>query len=248
MMPDLEKGETWLIDKPYEWTSFDIVRKLKYALICKTGQKKAKIGHAGTLDPLATGLLIVCIGKATKSISSIQAQEKEYTGTFFLGATTPSFDRETEVTQSSDISSITNDQIEEARKSFLGEQDQLAPVYSAKLIDGKRAYEHARKGEEKELTPHSITIKEFEITRIELPEIDFRIVCSKGTYIRSIARDFGVRLGSGAYLYDLRRTRIGSYHVKDAQSINDLWKELTDEEMKETVSRRAFLLENRRKP
>jgi tRNA pseudouridine55 synthase len=244
---DLSQGEIWLIDKPYEWTSFDVVRKLKYALIRNTGDKKAKIGHAGTLDPLATGLLIVCVGKATKQIDQIQAGTKEYTGTFFLGATTPSFDRETPVDANFPLEGIRPEMILETAQSFLGEQEQQAPLYSAKLIDGKRAYEHARKGNEVEVKKHRITIFEFEITRLELPQIDFRIRCSKGTYIRSIAHDFGKRLNNGAYLHDLRRTKSGDFDVQHASSIAHLFQELSGEIMEEKEnSKRAFLLENRK--
>ena len=246
---DLSQGEIWLIDKPYEWTSFDVVRKLKYALIRNTGDKKAKIGHAGTLDPLATGLLIVCVGKATKQIDTIQSGTKEYTGTIMLGASTSSYDRETPVDATFSIEGISSEMILETAQSFLGEQEQQAPLFSAKLIDGKRAYEHARKGNDVEVKKHRITIFEFELTRLELPQIDFRIRCSKGTYIRSIAHDFGKKLNNGAYLHDLRRTKSGEYDVQNASSIAALFHELSGEIMEEKEnSKRAFLLENRKSP
>ena len=248
MKIDLKEGAVWLIDKPYEWTSFDVVRKLKYALIKNTGDKKAKIGHAGTLDPLATGLLIVCVGKATKQIDRIQAGIKEYTGSFFLGTATPSYDRETSPGERMDISHIGKEEIERTAKSFIGEQEQQAPLYSAKLIDGKRAYEHARKGTEAEVKKHKITIYEFEITGIEIPLIHFRIQCSKGTYIRSIAHDFGIRLQAAAYLHDLRRTKSGEYDVNNAIPIEQLFEMLSGQSMeKKEHSKRAFLLENRNK-
>lgn len=245
---DLQKGETWLIDKPYEWTSFDVVRRLKHALIRNTGDKKAKIGHAGTLDPLATGLLIVCVGKATKQIDHIQSGKKEYTGIIRIGASTPSYDRETAVDATFDWSGITPEMIRATAIGFLGEQDQVAPGYSAKLVDGTRAYEHARKGKEIELKKHRITIDAFEITKIELPDIYFRIECSKGTYIRSIASDFGKRLNNGAYLYELRRTKSGEYNVDQAKTVDDYFTLLTGENPEErSGSKRAFLLENRKK-
>lgn len=220
-MIDIENGCAILIDKPYTWTSFQVVKKLKFKITHHYG-KKIKIGHAGTLDPLATGLLIVCIGKYTKRIEEYQASEKEYTGTFCLGETTPSFDLEHPVDQNYPIEHITKEAIIEASKQLTGTQEQIPPMFSAKWIDGKRAYKLARENQEVELKSKEITIKEFEITRIELPEVDFRIVCSKGTYIRSIARDFGLILNSGAYLKSLCRTRIGEFHLKDAYQINDL--------------------------
>jgi tRNA pseudouridine55 synthase len=214
---DLLNGQTLLIDKPLKWSSFQAVNKLKYSLKNKYGlPKKFKIGHAGTLDPLATGLLIVCTGKSTKTISEIQGQVKEYTGTITLGATTPSYDLETEVDATFPTEHITEALIQESTKQFLGEIDQKPPVFSAIKKDGKRLYEHARAGEEVEIKTRKVTMHEFEITRIALPEIDFRIKCSKGTYIRSIAYDFGLALQSGGHLTALRRTKIGNYSVDNA--------------------------------
>lgn len=205
-----EKG-ILLIDKPYGWTSFQAVKKVRYLLQKKLNVKKLKVGHAGTLDPLATGLLIICYGKETKNIQQYQSLEKEYSGSFYLGATTPCFDREKEIDQIYGISHITENAIAEAAQEFVGKQLQIAPMYSAKKIDGKKAYEIARAGEEKEIKANEVEIKLFEITKIELPLIHFKIVCSKGTYIRSIARDLGEKLHSGAFLYNLKRERIGSF-------------------------------------
>ncbi|ENA1806576.1 tRNA pseudouridine(55) synthase TruB [Flavobacterium psychrophilum] len=214
---DYLNGQVLLIDKPLKWSSFQAVNKLKYSLINKLGlPKKFKIGHAGTLDPLATGLLIVCTGKLTKSISEIQGQAKEYTGTFYIGATTPSYDLETQIDATFPIAHITEALIHETVKQFLGEIDQKPPVFSAIKKDGVRLYEHARAGVEVEIASRKTQIYEFEITRIALPEIDFRVVCSKGTYIRSLAYDFGLALLSGAHLTVLRRTKIGNYDVKKA--------------------------------
>ncbi|AIG31082.1 tRNA pseudouridine(55) synthase TruB [Flavobacterium psychrophilum] len=214
---DYLNGQVLLIDKPLKWSSFQAVNKLKYSLINKLGlPKKFKIGHAGTLDPLATGLLIVCTGKLTKSISEIQGQAKEYTGTFYIGATTPSYDLETQIDATFPIAHITEALIHETVKQFLGEIDQKPPVFSAIKKDGVRLYEHARAGVEVEIASRKTQIYEFEITRIALPEIDFRVVCSKGTYIRSLAYDFGLALQSGAHLTVLRRTKIGNYDVKKA--------------------------------
>ena len=213
------EGQVLLIDKPLKWSSFQAVNKLKYTLINKIGlPKKFKIGHAGTLDPLATGLLIVCTGKFTKRIAEIQSQAKEYTGTIFLGATTPSYDLETEVDATFPTDHITEELIHETVKQFLGEIDQVPPIFSAIKKDGKRLYEHARAGEEVEIASRKTTIYEFEITRIELPEIDFRVACSKGTYIRSLAFDFGRAMQSGSHLKALRRTKIGAYSVENAHS------------------------------
>ena len=213
---DFLEGQVLLIDKPLKWSSFQAVNKLKYILKRNYElPKKFKIGHAGTLDPLATGLLIVCTGKFTKRITEIQGQAKEYTGTITVGATTPSFDLETEVDATFPTEHITAELIQETVKKFLGEIDQKPPVFSAIKKDGKRLYEHARAGEEVEIPARKTSIHEFEITKINLPEIEFRVVCSKGTYIRSLAYDFGKALNSGAYLSVLRRTKIGNYSVEN---------------------------------
>ncbi|MDR6763008.1 tRNA pseudouridine55 synthase [Flavobacterium sp. 2755] len=213
-------GQVLLIDKPLKWSSFQAVNKLKYLLINKVGlPKKFKIGHAGTLDPLASGLLLICTGKFTKRISELQGQAKEYTGTFYIGATTPSYDLETEIDQTFPTEHIDEALIHETVKQFLGEIDQKPPIFSAIKKDGVRLYEHARAGESIEIESRKTTIHEFEITRIELPEIDFRVVCSKGTYIRSLAYDFGKAMNSGSHLTVLRRTKIGDYDVKNAIDI-----------------------------
>jgi tRNA pseudouridine55 synthase len=204
------------VHKPLEWTSFDVIKKLRYKLKIK------KIGHAGTLDPLATGLLIVCTGKFTKRIEEFQAQEKEYTGRFVIGQSTPSNDLETEVNETFDISHVTAEKIREATHSFIGDIEQVPPMHSAIKIGGKRAYDLARKGAVAELKKRSVTISAFDITSIDLPSVGFRVVCSKGTYIRSLARDFGVALGGGAYLAELCRTRIGSFRLEDAKQIEDI--------------------------
>lgn len=213
-------GEILLIDKPLDWTSFDVVNKLKVALKKKYG--KLKIGHAGTLDPKATGLLIVCTGKKTKEIESIQNTDKVYNGTFYLGATTPCYDTEQAVNARFDISAITAQQVYENAHSFLGEQEQFPPAHSAVKINGKRAYDLARAGKEVPVKSKTINIKKFEITRIEFPVIDFYVECTKGTYIRSLAHDFGKRMDNGAYLAALRREKIGDYDVKDALQINSI--------------------------
>jgi tRNA pseudouridine55 synthase len=212
-----QEGQVLLIDKPLNWSSFQAVNKLKHHLINKVGlPKKFKIGHAGTLDPLATGLLIVCTGKFTKTISEIQGQAKEYTGTFYIGATTPSYDLETEINETFLTAHIDEALIYKTVEQFLGEIDQKPPIFSAIKKDGKRLYEHARAGEEVEIAFRKTTIYEFEITRIALPEIDFRVACSKGTYIRSLAFDFGKAMQSGSHLTALRRTKIGHYFVENA--------------------------------
>lgn len=227
---DFLTGQVILVDKPLQWSSFQAVNKLKYLLKRRFDlPKKFKIGHAGTLDPLASGLLIVCTGKFTKQITDIQAQAKEYTGTFCIGATTPSYDLETEIDAQFDIDHISEQTIEAARLQFLGEIDQIPPLFSAIKKDGKRLYEHARAGETVEIASRKTTIYEFEFTRIALPELDFRVVCSKGTYIRSLAYDFGKALSSGAHLTSLRRTKIGAYAVENALTIPDFeakWKVL----------------------
>lgn len=209
-----------LIDKPLTWTSFDVVNKIRYA------GKFKKVGHAGTLDPLATGLLILCTGKKTKEIETYQAQVKEYTGEFTIGKTTPSFDLETEVDHTHPIDHITKEMIEQARISFLGKISQIPPVFSAIKVNGKRAYESARIGKEIELKAREVEITEFEINSDSLPLIKFRVVCSKGTYIRSLARDFGLALQSGAYLSELRRTKIGEFNVSNAESVEEMVKKL----------------------
>ena len=213
------EGQILLIDKPLEWSSFQVVNALKWSIRKKFDlNKKFKIGHAGTLDPLATGLLIICTGRFTKKIPELQGQLKEYTGTFTLGATTPSYDLETEVDQTFETSHLTDEKIIAVTQQFLGKIEQKPPVFSAIKKDGKRLYEFARKGETVEINSRTVEIFEFEITRIQLPEVDFRVVCSKGTYIRSLAHDFGQALQSGAHLTTLRRTKIGEFNVNNAQS------------------------------
>ena len=219
---DILEGQVLLIDKPLTWSSFQAVNKLKYTLKSKYNlPKKFKIGHAGTLDPLASGLLIICTGKFTKRITEIQSQTKEYTGTFTVGATTPSYDLETEIDFTFPINHLTPDLINETTLQFIGEIDQKPPIYSAIKKDGVRLYEHARAGETIEIASRKTTLYEFEITRIDLPEIDFRVTCSKGTYIRSLAYDFGVALQSGAHRTALRRTKTGEYDVKNASQLTD---------------------------
>jgi tRNA pseudouridine55 synthase len=224
---DYLEGQLILIDKPLEWTSFQVVNKVRWLIKKQFQLKKIKVGHAGTLDPLATGLLILCTGKFTKKIDSYQAQEKEYTGTITLGATTPSFDLETEVNATFDISEITSEKIIATTKEFMGEIKQQPPVFSALKKDGKRLYEFARAGKEVEIPKRVVTISEFEITNIALPSVEFRVVCSKGTYIRSLAHDFGKALNNGAHLSILRRTKIGDFSVKNAISIEAFEKQLT---------------------
>ena len=224
---DYKEGQVILIDKPLEWTSFQAVNKVRWLIKKEFGIKKIKVGHAGTLDPLATGLLIICSGKFTKKIDTYQAQEKEYTGTFSLGATTPSYDLETEIDQIFDISEITSEEIKEATKQFMGEIQQQPPVFSALKKEGKRLYEYARNGEDVDIPFRTVTISEFEITNIELPRVDFRVVCSKGTYIRSLANDFGKALENGAHLSALRRTKIGDFRVENAVSIKEFEDSLT---------------------
>jgi tRNA pseudouridine55 synthase len=216
---DFDKGEILFIDKPYKWTSFDVVNKIRCLVKYHYGIKKVKLGHAGTLDPLATGLLILCSGSFTKKIDEFQGLEKEYTGTLVLGATTPSFDLETEIDKTLDISGITAEEIYNAAKTFIGDIKQIPPVFSAKKINGERAYESARKGIDLVMESKDVCIREFEITTIEMPNIFFRVVCSKGTYIRSLVRDFGEQLNNGAYLSELKRVRIGEYLIKDAITI-----------------------------
>ena len=214
-----QEGKVLLIDKPLNWTSFQVVNKIRWLIKQQFGIKKIKLGHAGTLDPLATGLLILCTGKLTKKMETYQAQVKEYTGTITLGTTTPSYDLESEVDQTFDISGITEEDILDNTKHFIGEIQQQPPIFSALKKDGKRLYEYAREGEKVEIPKRIITISEFEITKIDMPNIEFRAVCSKGTYIRSLAHDFGKSLNNGAHLSALRRTKIGGFSVEDAVSV-----------------------------
>ncbi len=223
---DYKDGQIILIDKPLQWTSFQVVNKLRWGIRKNFGIKKIKVGHAGTLDPLASGLLLICTGKFTKRIPEFQGQVKEYTGTITLGATTPSYDLETEIDQTFPIDHISEKNIKDATSQFIGEIEQYPPVFSALKKDGKRLYEYAREGEEVEIKPRKITIDQFEITRIALPEVDFRVVCSKGTYIRSLAHDFGKHLQSGGHLTALRRTKIGTFSVENAITITSFEEQL----------------------
>jgi len=232
-MLNITEGEILLVNKPYRWTSFDVIGSLR-GLIKHLIGKKIKIGHAGTLDPLATGLLIVCTGKATKRIEEFTAFDKEYTGTFTLGATTPSYDMEKEVNETFATAHITSEMITAAALSLSGDIMQAPPMFSAIKVDGKRAYESARKDVDLKLAARPVNIAAFEITRIVLPEVDFRIVCSKGTYIRSLARDFGLALQSGAYLSALCRTRIGPYFLSDAYEVEGLKTVLREQFQKNT--------------
>jgi len=212
---EFEAGKVLLIDKPLHWTSFDVVRKIRNSIRIK------KVGHAGTLDPLATGLLIVCTGKFTKKINEYMAQEKEYTGTITLGAVTPTYDLESTPQDEKDISEITEQQIQEATKKFIGDIEQFPPIYSAIKKDGVALYELARRGVEVELKARPVTIKEFEIISVDMPVIAFRVVCTTGTYIRSLANDLGAELGCGGYLSALRRTRIGEFNVEDGVGMEE---------------------------
>ncbi|WP_282085494.1 tRNA pseudouridine(55) synthase TruB [Aquimarina algiphila] len=223
---DYKNGQILLIDKPLQWTSFQVVNKLRWLIRKQFNIKKLKVGHAGTLDPLASGLLIICTGKFTKRIQEFQGQAKEYTGTIMLGATTPSYDLETEIDQTFSTDHISNESIQKVTTQFTGEIEQYPPIFSALKKDGKRLYEYAREGETVEVSSRKITIDTFEITRIELPEVDFRVVCSKGTYIRSLAHDFGKALDSGAHLTVLRRTKIGSFSVEDATTVQSFENQL----------------------
>ena len=213
---DFKNGQVLLIDKPLEWTSFQAVNKLRWAIRKAYDIKKIKVGHAGTLDPLATGLLVICTGKMTKQINTFQGQEKEYTGTFVLGSTTPSYDLETEINEHFPTEHISDSLIHGATEKFIGKIQQYPPVFSAIKKDGQRLYEFARKGEDVEIKSREVEISEFEITKIDVNTLEFRVICSKGTYIRSLANDFGKALDSGAHLSALRRTRIGNFKVEDA--------------------------------
>ena len=226
---DFQEGKVLLIDKPLDWTSFQVVNKLRWEIRRAHKIKKIKVGHAGTLDPLATGLLVICTGKMTKNIDSFQAQIKEYTGTFVLGGTTPSYDLETEIDQTYPTEHLTEELIHNVTAQFIGEISQFPPVFSALKKDGKRLYEYARAGEAVDIPSRQVHISKFEITRIHNLEIDFRVVCSKGTYIRSLANDFGKALHSGAHLSALRRTKIGDFDVQNAVSIENFIKALPSE-------------------
>ncbi len=216
---DFKNGQVLLIDKPLDWTSFQVVNKLRWHIRKTFGIKKIKVGHAGTLDPLATGLLIICTGRFTKRIESFQAKVKEYTGTFTVGATTPSYDLETKINKTYPTEHLTEQFIKDTTLRFTGEIEQKPPIFSAIKKDGKRLYELARAGETTEIKSRKVTIETFEITNINLPKIEFRVICSKGTYIRSLAYDFGIALNSGAHLSSLRRTKIGNFPVENAYTI-----------------------------
>ena len=217
-----ESGTVLLLNKPYDWTSFDVVRKVRNAMKIK------KVGHAGTLDPLATGLLILCTGKFTKRINEYMQREKEYTGTITLGAATPTYDLESHPVPVGPYQHFTMNELETTAAAFTGQIDQVPPIHSAIKVEGKRVYELARKGEEVVLQPRKVTISEFEIVKVMLPEVQFRVVCSTGTYIRSLANDFGFRLGCGGYLSSLCRTRIGEFELKDALEVDEAIREIKE--------------------
>ena len=219
--PDFKEGTIIIVDKPLTWTSFNVVSKIRYIISRKLGIKKIKVGHAGTLDPLATGVLIICTGKATKIIEGIQAEEKEYKGTFFIGATTPSYDKETEADNEFNIDHIDKELLEKARLSLVGEIDQHPPIFSALKVNGKRAYKSAREGIKVKLKSRKVTINKFEID-YNLPEVGFTINCSKGTYIRSMAYDFGKALNAGSYMSSLVRTQNGEFHIDQAWNLEEL--------------------------
>jgi len=225
--PDFKEGAIIVIDKPLEWTSFNVVSKIRYIISRKLGIKKIKVGHAGTLDPLATGVLIICTGKATKIIESLQIREKEYKGTFYIGATTPSYDKESEIDKKYSIEHIDKDLLEKTRLSFIGNTEQYPPIFSAVKVDGKRAYKSAREGLKVKLKPRNIIISEFDID-YNLPELGFRVVCSKGTYIRSLAYDFGKKLNSGSYMSSLIRTKNGDFCLEEAWNLEELVEYIKD--------------------
>jgi len=232
-LEEYKQGQVLLIEKPLHWTSFQVVNKLRWVLKQHYSIKNIKVGHAGTLDPLATGLLILCTGKFTKKIDTYQAQHKEYTGTITLGGTTPSYDLETEVDKTYPIEHITKEMIHKTTEQFVGEIDQIPPIFSAIKKEGKRLYELAREGKTTEIKSRKITISEFEITNIEFPKVHFRVACSKGTYIRSLAYDFGLALNSGSHLSALRRTKIGDFKVEDSISVNQFLNDFGLENIKE---------------
>jgi tRNA pseudouridine55 synthase len=227
MITEFAAGSTILVDKPIEWTSFDVVNKLRWHLRKKIGVKKMKVGHAGTLDPLATGLLVICIGKHTKKINDLMIGNKTYTGKFLVGKTTPSYDLESEFDAEFPIVHINEKLLEEVRLSFIGEQNQVPPIFSAKQLNGRRAYDLARAGIEIELKANKIRINDFEIDTSSFPEVSFEVTCSKGTYIRSIAHDFGVKLNSGATLIELRRTKSGGQNIAESRSLEE-WIDFID--------------------
>lgn len=225
---DFEEGKLLLIDKPLEWTSFDVVNFIRSFLKKMFNIKKLKVGHAGTLDPLASGLLIICTGKMTKQIDNYQGMDKVYTGSMYFGATTPSYDRETEIDNKFDISGIKEEDLFSTAESLTGEIEQTPPAYSAIKVDGKRAFDLARKNKDVKLKSRMVSVHQFELLHIDLPHISFMVECSKGTYIRSLVNDFGQLLQNGAYLDNLRRTQIGSYMVADAMTIDDFKKDILD--------------------
>jgi len=221
MIKEFSEGSTIIVDKPLNWTSFDVVNKIRWNLKQKLGVKKIKVGHAGTLDPLASGVLVLCIGKHTKLIEEIQAGQKTYTGKILLGKTTPSYDLETEFDQEFPTEHITKELLEEARLSFIGEQQQVPPIFSAKQVDGKRAYDLARAGKEIVLKPNTVHIFDFRFEESNFPVISFEVSCSKGTYIRSIASDLGKKLNSGGTLIELRRTKSGDQNIDESKSVDE---------------------------
>lgn len=227
---DFKNGQILVFDKPLEWTSFQLVNKVRWLIKKNCGIKKIKVGHAGTLDPLATGVLVICTGKFTKKIPELQGQEKEYTGTFTFGGTTPSYDLETEVDKTFPIKHLTEEKLKKATEKFTGEIEQYPPVFSALKKDGKRLYEYARKGEEVKIDSRKVTISSFELTKIQLPKVDFKVTCSKGTYIRSIAHDFGKAVESGAHLSALRRTKSGDFHIENALDLEKFISKLPKKE------------------
>lgn len=228
-MQDFKEGEVILVDKPLRWTSFDVVKKVRFLIQKSIGEKRIKVGHAGTLDPLASGLLILCTGKKTKTISAIQQQKKEYKGIICLGAVTPSYDLETEIENEKPFNHLKESDLKSAAQQLSGELSQKPPIFSANKIQGKRAYTLARSGEQPEMQAKQVHVYEFEIEKIELPDIHVRIRCSKGTYIRSLAHSFGEITGAGAYLKSLRRTKIGAYKIEDSHTISELENSLKKE-------------------
>lgn len=226
---DFIEGELLLINKPLEWTSFDVVNFLRSFIRKVYNIKKLKVGHAGTLDPLATGLLIICTGKKTKQIEQYMGMDKVYIGRMQLGATTPSFDKETEIAETFDVGQLTEEELRKKAKLFVGEIDQVPPAYSAVKIDGKRAFTYARKQNEVEIKPRKVTIYQFELVNIEMPYIDFMVHCTKGTYIRSLVNDFGKSFENGAFLSELCRTKIGDYSLNDAFTLDEIKKIILDQ-------------------